>query len=417
MAKKVLMVVICMSLLVCTTLVAQVNGKTKLTVWTYGGLKPFVDAIEPDFELKHPDIELEETEIGPWDLLDKLMISIAAGTGAPDLCAVVLRRFTPFMEGGGIFDITEKMQESGWADRYIPAQLALASHKGRIYGVPDDYPPSMVWYRKDIFEKYGIDTEETWATWDGLIKAGKKVADKGHFMFDLFVPSGAWGSSFFLQFLMSKGGNVFDDAGKVIEDNQKAIDTLQWMYDLKFKHKVAYTEKFFTAENWESLSNGTVLTSIVGPWGEMHFLQYCKHAKGMWGVKPFPLWYKDAPKLTGIWGGNAWCIPEQSGKKEQAWVLLEYIQEHHKELYEVLQMLAPLKDLDLQPYLQKKSKLTDTVLAEVLVAREPFPFNYYGGGEAEGIIGNAVDEAFSGKKTPKQAWLDCEKQLKAKLGR
>ena len=49
-------------------------------------------------------------------------------------------------------------------------------HDGKVYAVPWDVGPCGVFYRRSIFEKYGIDPEKI-ETWEDYINAGKVILE------------------------------------------------------------------------------------------------------------------------------------------------------------------------------------------------------------------------------------------------
>jgi len=158
-------------------LVGSGFAQTKITFWTWVGLEPAVE----QFEAEHPDIDVELVTFGPWDLHDKLLTALAAGTGAPDVAQLVIRRFDAYRDTGQLVDLAPYLDEAYLSE--VPASIwpAVSSGDG-IYGVPTDYGPGVIWYRRDVFEQYGIG----WAMWDYAggfsvvnTEDGRRVPDEG----------------------------------------------------------------------------------------------------------------------------------------------------------------------------------------------------------------------------------------------
>lgn len=393
------------------------SGRTKLVFWAYGTMPSYLKEIKADFEAKNPDIELVVEVLGAYDVGEKLLTAMAAGTGVPDVVQMISRRFALFAQSGGLADMTKFTQDAGLYDKLMPEIVASASYNGKLYGVPIDVSPSMVFYRKDIFAQHGLDTDHVWSTWDNLLEAAKKLREEGYYTFNLYVPAGQWGSNFFTQFLMSRGCNIFDDDGKVIRNNTLAAETLQWIYDLKFKHDVAYTEVFFTAEHWNTLAGDEVLTYMIGPWGETHITEYATTEQGKWGIRPFPAWDNTEQQWTGQWGGITLAIPRLAKSKAAAQKLVSYILSDGERMFKKVSCIIPTKDAFSKPFLMEVTPLTGQPMGPVLSAKTVFPFNFTDWAQTEQILGNAIDSMFAEKKNPLEVWADIEKQLINDLGR
>ena len=182
-------------------------AQTKVTFWTWVGLEPAVE----QFEAANPDIDVELVTFGPWDLHDKLLTALA-------VAQLVTRRFDAYRDTGQLVDLAPYLDEEYMSQ--VPASIwpAVSSGDG-IYGVPTDYGPGVIWYRKDVFEEYGI--EAPISTWEEFIEAGKIVREESNgeqYMMPLYIPSGQWGVASFVQFLQSAGGNLYDESGNVKDE-------------------------------------------------------------------------------------------------------------------------------------------------------------------------------------------------------
>jgi len=395
----------------------QPGGRTKITVWSWPGMVLAWQKLKQPFEEKFPNIEVEVVNLGVWDLHDKWKTAVVAGTGAPDMTELLGRIFDDQVKLGGLVDLTAKAKK--WERLYITSSEApLYRPDGKIWGIPDTWCPSAVFYRTDIFQKYGIDASKI-VTWDDYIDAGKKLPNGPPYMTPIYTQTGLWGSSAFIQFLISRGGNIFDKNGKTIRNNTLAKDTLRWLYDLQAKHKIASAEAWFTAAFNANLKDGKYATWPVGQWGMMTLLPFDQ--PGKWDIMPWPLWSKDAPRYGGYWGGGYLCISEQSKNKDAAWNWIDYLvtASEAAEAYWAANRSPPLyipqmanpKFRDPDPYFGNK---------DILQAYEQrtypvfvYPAQWTWGSEE---LGKAIDATFSGTKTPEQAWTDFEGACANRIG-
>ncbi|HEY8200422.1 MAG TPA: hypothetical protein VII47_03630, partial [Actinomycetota bacterium] len=76
---------------------AAAQAKEKISIWAWGEASIGIrESVEKAFEGKYPGIDIELTDMGPWDLMDKLYASLASGAGAPDVSEVVRRMFSKY---------------------------------------------------------------------------------------------------------------------------------------------------------------------------------------------------------------------------------------------------------------------------------------------------------------------------------
>src|SRR3990172_4784493 len=151
-------------------------AKDKLTVWTYDQNTLVVNALKPEFEKKYPNVEIEVVKMGPWDLMDKLLVSLASGSGLPDVSVVIRRAFTKYAASEKLVDLTDlaKLYEKDF-DSTIWGE---GTYQNRVYGIPDGSYIGFVWYRDDLLRQHGIDPAKI-VTWDDFLRVGQQLKKDG----------------------------------------------------------------------------------------------------------------------------------------------------------------------------------------------------------------------------------------------
>lgn len=66
-----------------------------------------------------------------------------------------------FVDNDLSYDLTAYAEENGWAEKFNAGTLELCKYDGKVYGYPSAYNVVSIWYRKDIFEQYGIEVPTT----------------------------------------------------------------------------------------------------------------------------------------------------------------------------------------------------------------------------------------------------------------
>lgn len=389
------------------------SGPVKLTFWTW---QNHDQELAIAFMEKNPNIQIKTTVGGPWDLQDKLVAALAAGTGAPDVARIVMRMFYKFSgPGKGMWDITDratpfKNDAPEWA-------WSLLTKEGKIYGLPSENNLCGLFYRKDIFDKHGIKAPRTW---DEFIDQGKLIRQKENAaMLPLWIPGGQWASDHFRMYFQNRGGNIFTPEGKLIEDNKLAKDTLRWYYDLKAKHDIGYPTQIFKPEFYAAMNADSFVTWPMNSGDIVSMKKNCAGLSGKWARAPLPLWSDSGPKYNAELGSSGIAIPEQGKHKEEAWAFAQFYA-----LTKEGQLLLWQKGNQIpsyRPALESKEVYDNPdpyfgggTLRDFLADRTTPVFNYIGWADVSVIIGEEVDNMWANKQSPEQAWDNVEKRIKEK---
>lgn len=393
-------------------------AKTKITYWAWTEHVAAANAVKAEFERQNPDIEVEISNLNPFDLQDKFLVAMAAGVGGPDVALILQRRFDIYLSTGGLLETTKEM--TPLKGQYPDAVWSTLGKDGKTFAVPYDQNPSALFYRADIFEQNGIKTPLE--TWDDFVAAGKVLAAKGIFITHISSPSGVPGVANLVEFLQSRNAQVFDADGKVVRDNKAARETLRFYYDLGRTHKIAFESRNNAPEFFQAIKDSKIAAYAVPAWAVFRLQKEAPDQSGKWRVMPWPKWGKDAPATTGAWGGNVLAIPKTSKNKEAAlkWALfIGANADTQVRIWEEGHLLPAFQPaLKSEALTKGEAYLGNQSIYEVAIKPSTLnPFNYFDWAKAEVIIGNELDLMFGDKKTPEQAWDDIEKQLISQLRR
>ena len=121
-----------------------------------------MDKIVAIWNKAHPDIQVQvQTQSGGDAELTKLLTAAKAGN-PPDLAQVEYQVLPTLVSSNYLADIS---QYDGSLKSDFPAgnwnQVTLGSNA--LYGVPQDAAPMALFYRADLFKKYGLTVPTTWA--------------------------------------------------------------------------------------------------------------------------------------------------------------------------------------------------------------------------------------------------------------
>ena len=148
----------------------------EITVWSWNIAAEALDMLVPDFNKKYPDVKVTVVNMGHGDVRDKALAGCAAGgTDLPDV--VTIENSEAEVYWARFPDCFANLKEFGvekYKDAFAPFKWAELSAGDAIYSLPWDSGPAVVFYRRDLYEKAGVDPASI-KTWDDFIEAGKKI--------------------------------------------------------------------------------------------------------------------------------------------------------------------------------------------------------------------------------------------------
>lgn len=295
---------------------------TDITIWSWNVAASALKSTLEGFNKKYPDIKVTVEDLGNSQVFDKALAACAAGgDGLPDI--VTIENFEAEVFWNRFPDCFADLTELG----YTPEMQALFPEfkrtelevDGVAYAMPWDSGPVAVFYRRDFYEKAGVDPS-TIKTWDDFLAAGKKVmeANPGTVMAQAdFNGDSEW----FRMIANEQGCGYFSTDGQSITINQPAcVATLEKLKEMK-------DAGIITAAIWDQKiqanTAGKAASQMYGGWYEGTVRSGSPDLAGKWGVYPMPSLTADGPRAANL-GGSSLAISEASENKEAAWKFVEY---------------------------------------------------------------------------------------------
>jgi multiple sugar transport system substrate-binding protein len=218
---------------------------------------------------------------------------------------------------------------------FLPQAITLNSWDGKLYAIPRDYGNQQIYYNVDLFQKKGVPlpatdwTDTTW-TFDKYLEAAKAMTEEANgqpvsFGVLMNIAWRPWAS-----FVYSNGGKVVNANPQGIATGfaiaeEPAVEALQFLQDLVYKHKVAPppsgTSAWSTDLGPVEVFNTGKVGMLLGNPSQVQAFQKITAFK--WDVAPLPVG-KGGKRGTGG-GGTAWSIAKGSKNVDAAWALLKYI--------------------------------------------------------------------------------------------
>src|SRR4051812_33202036 len=173
-------------------------------------------ALVPDFNKRYPNVDVD-VEMTAANIQTRFLLSLAAGTGAPDVMMVQLHEAPRYIATGRMADLTAVAAK--YQKDFPPAAWAnCTGDDGHVYAILWDVGPCGVFYKRDLFARYGIDPEKI-ETWDDYIAAGKTILQKSGGRTKM-LPLGTPNLVHMFEIMLRQlGGQVFDEQGRIAIDS------------------------------------------------------------------------------------------------------------------------------------------------------------------------------------------------------
>lgn len=372
--------------------------------------------IRDGFEAKNPDISVNLVKMGAWDLHDKYLVNLIAGAGAGDVVSTVKRRFTKYSSTGRLYDLTPHV--GNLKASYPESLWKINLFKGKVYGMALDEAPALLFYRKDLFEQVGYTGVETW---DQFMDAGRKMKASGRYIAHRQYPSVNEGLEDLFIYLNSRGGNLYNEDGKVLDPNQGLKDILTMAHNMHFRDGITKFAKIYSMEFWAGYKDDSVASWPGATWVTSHLRNSVPEQAGKWAIGLWPKWSPSAPQVTGHWGGTVISVPGYSKHKAQAAELVKWMAAttegqlmFAKTMALYPSYLPALEDpfiIQGEPYLNGQSPFA-------MVKQTPVPaYHQWDWAETAQIVANQLDLMWDRKQDVDTTYRNIIRDLKSELGR
>ncbi|MBC8674230.1 extracellular solute-binding protein [Aeromonas hydrophila] len=188
----------------------------------------------------------------------------------------------------------------------------------KAYAMPWDTGPVVMFYRRDLYEKAGVDPA-TIVTWDDFIAAGKKISEANPGV--VMSQADLNGDDEFMRMIGNEQGcNYFSDDGGEITINQPAcVSTL----DTIKSSRILEPSLPQNGMRKSSRSSPAKWPQMYGGWYEGTLRTNAPDLAGKWGVYAMPSVTADGLHAANV-GGSALGITSISANKEAAYAYLNY---------------------------------------------------------------------------------------------
>ncbi len=243
-----------------------------------------------------------------------LLLALMAGSRDPDLFLMDVAWVTQFIESGWLLPLNINSEE------FFDSSMDIVYRNGNIYAVPINIDCALLYYRKDLLEKYECDVPKTW---EDLLNCALKAIEKREKPFYGFLWQGAQYEGLvcvFIEFAASGGGNL----SKIY--SKENIKVLRFMKDLIHKYGISPPDTYSSLKEEEVrllFQSGMAMFERNWPYAYSLHLSEDSPVREVFGISLLPKFRggKNASCLGGWYLG----ISSYSDVKGEALKLLKFL--------------------------------------------------------------------------------------------
>lgn len=299
------------------------DDATPLEMWTFVELhqKVYTEMVNKWNE-NNPDKQIKITINNmPYDdMHNKLLISLNAGEGAPDMSDIEIGKFPNFTMGTPMLrDLTQEAQP--YIEDIVKSRLDMYSKDGKIYGYPTHVGATVAFYNTELLEAAGIDYT-TIKTWDDFTEAGSKYYEATGKNFGCVETSAHWTLNMILAQL---GADYLDENGKPIMNGEGVVEALTILKKAQDANAVATIAggQPDKEEAYGAYNSGEYAVQIMPLWEMSRFTAYMTDLKGKIAIAPPPV-PENATNLTVGGGGTGTVVIAGKENEDLAAEFLAY---------------------------------------------------------------------------------------------
>ncbi len=387
------------------------GGKELIIAVNSGVEGDALKAAAQDYEAERR-IRITIAEFPYANLFEKELVDLVSRTGAYDIIMLDDPWFPRFTAVENNLAELEPLYQArglkGPDEDFVPASLALCRHPyktGKLYALPYVGNSQLYFYRKDLFEKYGLNPP---ATWDDVLTAARTIQEREKL--HGYVMRAAQGNAVvadFLPLFWAFGAEMFDAEGRPSVNSPEGIAALKFMLELGKYAPPGYIS-FNADEVAAHLLQGTAAQSLNWPAWIPAFRDRAKSKViGKVEITTVPGQKRPGQAEIGNW---LLAIPLGARNKEAAFDFILWITSKEQMRKSALRGNPPTREsIFNDPELQAKFPSYPVQLKSLATSR-PRPRTPLWN-EIENAFGIFLSKANSGELTPEEAMNRANEEI------
>lgn len=296
------------------------DGKTVVTMSIAGSTSENKIRKETaeEFMKKNPDISIEWVDLG--DSRYEKTLTLISGGNAPDIL-YVNEWTTALAEKGALLpldDLIEKDKDFS-KEEYYENLLAGNKYDGKLYAIPQEVSPFVIYYNKEMFDAAGVEYPKNNWTQEEFLEVAEKLTNENEKQYGFLLENGYNPT---LGWLYRQGAQLY----KTNAMKESAMNSTEALKGLEILNQI--TEKKISPNPAELTASGQGADAMFRN-GQTAMI-----SAGMWFIPPFTdealnfdwdvvqMPKAENQKVTA--GILNWGISKDTKNKDAAWKVLKY---------------------------------------------------------------------------------------------
>lgn len=362
------------------------------------------------FEKENPNITVNIETFG-YDTYPTQLQTRVGGNDSPDCFELGLDAFPSYVDQEAILPLGDLMAGSS-TDLSVLTDKSLQafSLNGVNYGMPYSYSTVILVYNKDLFDQAGVAyPDDTW-TWAEVDAAAEKINALGDEYFGVIQPLQTWE---FFKLVKQNGGSLLNEDNTAFTVNSpENVETLQHAVDRMLVSNISpRPDQMGSLDEWGVFKLGKTGMIVTGIWCFPSFTTECNFN---WDICVEP---GNTTKATHYFA-NGLCVSADSPNAEAAYKWIEFVATSERVAQARVQIGWELPCATFQSAIDEYTQLTPPEnrkavfdsLEYVIPVPQITEFS-----QMADILGNELQAAASGAKTPQEALDDAQSALEAAI--
>ena len=303
---------------------------THLEMWTFVELHAqHYGTMVEQWNKDHPDktIEITCTTYPYGDMHTKLLTSLEAGTGAPDICDVEVGQFPNVVAGQDKWLVPLDDYAKDYMSTMVPARMeTYQGSDGHYYGAPYHVGATVMYYNvKAMGDAMGLSQADVIAkidgvkTWDDYEALGTEYVEAAGEKGTKYWTSVDTAGTDWLWLAMAEYGEDwtggFDGKANVQLDSVKKMLTMQQKWLKSDLAEVSPDGHVDLEAGFQNIMDHNIVSFPKAMWYMSRFTNYMPDEKGNWYIAKCPTFEEGQKCSVGI-GGTGTVVTQQSKAKE-----------------------------------------------------------------------------------------------------
>jgi multiple sugar transport system substrate-binding protein len=338
----------------------QDGDTVRLELWGLGREGEVARELIPEFERRHPGIQLSVQQI-PWTAAHEKLLTAYVGESTPDVAQIGNTWVPEFAALRALLPLDERVAATpGFAPGdFFTGAWEMNRVDGRLWGIPWYVDTRVLFYRRDLLASAGVaEVPRTWSAWRRALERIRATGPPERY--GVLLPTDEWSQP--VIFALQKGSTILDAEGLHATFRAPPCrDAFAFYLGLYRDGLAPRLSTNQIANRYLQFAAGEFVFVITGPWdlGE-YGRRLPPELADRWTTAPLPA-PDDAASWPGVSfaGGSSLVVFRGSRHPEAAWKLVAFLSEPATQLrlFELAGDLPPRRSAWRRGGLERRPRL------------------------------------------------------------